>query len=183
MRANHLAVVFPARELPQNTAHACGAIWTQTSRMLFPGLGRLYDRFYPAARPWDVEISAPFGVVLGRDDPCGFLRLYFRAREFREESVAYHVSDTLMESGLEKLQTAGNILICPVTLDGTNKRLESHIFWHAAMAQGVILPDCGVYYAEQKRSTAEPGFEKTIESAPADYALSMVTLEQGEDRT
>lgn len=182
MRANHLAVVFPAKELPQNTVYACRAIWTQTSRMLLPSLGKFYDRFYPAARPWGVEIPTPFGVVLGRDDPCRFLRLYFRARAFREESVAYHVGDTLMESGFEKLQTAGNILICPVTLDGTNKRLEGHILWHTAMAQGVIMPDCGVYYVERKRSTAEPGFEKTIESVPADYALCMVTLEQMEDR-
>ncbi len=182
MRANHLAVVFSVKGLPQNTAHACGSIWAQASRMLVPGLGKFYDRFYPAARPWGVELSAPFGVVLGRDDPCRFLRLYLRAREFRQESIGFHVTGALAETGLEKLRTAGDILICPVTLDGTNKCLEAHIFWHAAMAQGVLLPDCGVYYAEKKRSTVEPGFEKTVESAPADYALSMVTLEQGEDR-
>ena len=68
-----------------------------------------------------------------------------------------------------------------MALDGTNKRLEGHIFWHMAMANGVILPDCGVYYAERKRSTVEPGLEKVIESYPAGYALCMVTLEQRED--
>lgn len=182
MRANHLAVVFPAKDLPQNTVQACGAVWTQTSRMLLPGLGTFYARFYPAARPWDVEIPAPFGIVLGRDDPCRFLRLYIRAKEFREECVAYHVSSTLAETGLEKLQTVGDILICPVTLDGSNACLERHVLWHAAMARGAILPDCGVYYAERKRSTAEPGFERSIESAPEDYALSMVTLEAMEER-
>lgn len=80
MKANHLAVIFPAKDLPQNTVHACGAIWTRTSRMLLPGLGKLYDRFHPAAQPWGVEIPAPFSVVLGRDDPCRFLRLYLRAK-------------------------------------------------------------------------------------------------------
>ena len=64
MKANHLAVIFPAKDLPQNTVHACGAIWTRTSRMLLPGLGKLYDRFHPAAQPWGVEIPAPFSVVL-----------------------------------------------------------------------------------------------------------------------
>lgn len=64
-----------------------------------------------------------------------------------------------------------------MTLDGTNKRLEGHILWHAAMEQGAILPDCGVYYAERKRSTVEPGLEKSVESIPADYALCMVTME------
>jgi hypothetical protein len=180
MRANHLAVIFSAKGLPQNTAQACGAIWTQTSRMLLPGLGKYYERFHPAAQPWGVEIPAPFSVVLGRDDPCRFLRLYVQARQFQEKSISFHVGGTLAETGLEKLQAAGDFLICPVTLDGTNKRLEAHILWHMAMAGGMLLPDCGVYYAEQKRSTVEPDFEKAIESAPADYALCMVTLEQGE---
>lgn len=177
MKACHLAVVFPAKGLPRNTVQACGALWTQTSRMLLPGLGRFYDRFHPAAQPWGVDIETPFSVVLGRDDPCLFLRLYFRAREFRKESVDFHVGGTLIETGPEKLRAEGDILICPVKLDGTNKRLEAHIFWHAAMAQGVILPDCGVYYAERKRSAADVNFEKSVESAPADYALSMVTME------
>lgn len=177
MKANHLAIVFSAKGLPQNTAHACGIVWTKTNRMLLPGLGKLYDRFHPAARPWDVEIPTPFGVVLGRDDPCRFLRLYFRAREFRKKSIDFHVDGTLAETGLEKLQIAGDSLICPVHLDGTNKRLEGHILWHAALVEGAILPDCGVYYAEQKRSAVEPGLEKSIESAPADYALCMVTME------
>ncbi len=177
MRANHLAVVFSAKGLPQNTVHACGNIWTQTSRMLLPGLGTFYDRFHPAVRPWDVEIPMPFSVVLGRDDPCRFLRLYFRAREFQERSIGFHVTNALAETDAGKLQAAGDILICPVTLDGTNAHLEAHVLWHTAMAQGTILPDCGVYYAEQKRSTVEPGFEKSVESTPANYALCVVTME------
>lgn len=177
MKANHLAVVFPAKGLPQNTVQACGAIWTQTSRMLLPGLGKIYDRFHPAAQPWGVEVPTPFSVVLGREEPCRFLRLYFQAREFREASIGFHVGGTLAETGLEKLHAVGNTLICPVALDGTNQRLEGHILWHMAMADGTILPDCGVYYAEQKRSTVEPGSEKLIESHPADYALCMVTME------
>lgn len=179
MRANHLAVVFPAKGLPQNTVQACGALWAQTSHMLLPGLGKIYGRFHPAAQPWGVEIPDPFSVVLGRNDPCCFLRLYFRAREFREASVGFHVGGTLAETGFEKFLAAGDTLVCPVMLDGTNERLEGHILWHTAMASGVILPDCGVYYAEQKRSTVEPGLEKLIESHPADYALCMVTLEEG----
>ena len=178
MKANHLAVVFSAKGLPQNTVQACGAVWAETSRLLLPGLGKVYDRFHPAAQPWGVDIPASFSVVLGRDDPCLFLRLYLRAREFRGSSIDFHVGSTLMETGFEKLQAAGDILICPVTLDGTNKRLEGHILWHTAMASGVILPDCGVYYAERKRSTVDLDFEKSVESAPADYALSMVTMER-----
>ena len=181
MRASHLAVVFPAKGLPRNTVQACEALWTRTSRMLLPGLGKFYDRFHPAAQPWGVDIPAPFSVVLGWDDPALFLHLYLRAREYHKESLNFHVDRALDEMDFKLLKTGGGILICPVTLDGTNKRLEAHIFWHAAMAQGVILPDCGAYYAERKRSAADVNFEKSVESAPADYALSMVTMERMED--
>lgn len=136
MKENHLAIVFPVKGLPQNTAHACEAVWAQTGRMLLPGLGKLYDRFYPAAQPWNVDIPTPFSIVLGRDDPCLFLRLYFRAREFRESSIDFHVGSTLAETGFENLKADGDTLICPVKLDGTNKRLEGHILWHMAMASG-----------------------------------------------
>lgn len=177
MKINHLAVVFSAEGLPRNTVHACGAVWTRTSRMLLPGLGKFYDRFHPAVQPWGVQISTPFSVVLGLNDPGCFLQLYLRARRLQEESICFHAGGTLAEAGFETLQAAGDILICPVTLDGTNKRLEGHILWHMALASGVILPDCGVYYADRKRSTAEPGLEKLIESYPAGYALCMVTME------
>ena len=182
MRASHLAVVFPVKGLPRNTVHACGALWTRTSRMLSPGLGKFYEQFHPAAQPWGVDIPTPLSVALGRDDPSLFLRLYFRARKFQKSSIDFHVGETIAETGYEKLQKVGDVLICPVTLDGTNKCLEGHIFWHAAMAQGVILPDCGVYYAERKRSVVEPELEKCVESTPEDYALCMVTLEHGEAR-
>ena len=181
MKICHLAVVFPANGLPRNTVQACGALWAQSSRMLLPGLGKLYDRFHPAVTPWGVDIPTPFSIVLGRDDPSLFLRLFLRARRLREEAIEFHVGGTLIETGFEKLRAAGDVLICPVTLDGTNKRLEGHILWYVSLDQGVVLPDCGVYYAERKRSTVEPDFEKRIESAPADYALSMVTLECVED--
>ena len=181
MRANHLAVVFPAKELPQNMGQAYGTVWAETSRMLLPGLGKLYDRFYPAAQPWDVQISTPFSVVFGLNDPSCFLHLYFQARKLQKESIHFHASGMLAETGSEKFQTSGDILICLVTLDGTNKRLEGHAFWHMALANGAILPDCGFYYAERKHSMADSGLEKLIESHPASYALCMVTLEQSED--
>ena len=181
MKVNYLAIVFPTEGLPQNTVHACGNIWAQTSRMLLPGLGKFYDRFHPAARPWGVEIPAPFSVVLGRDDPCLFLRLYLRARDFQEESIGFHMTRALAEMGIEKLQATDDILVGLVTPDGTNKLQEGHFLWHTAIAHGAILPDCGVYYAEQKQSVVDLDFEENVESTPTDYALSLVTLEQGED--
>lgn len=177
MRVSHLAVVFPTKGLPQNTEQARVMVWTEVSRLLRRDLGTLYDSFYPSPRSWEVDIRTPFGVVLGRDDPSGFLRLYSEARAKQRFAIEYHVGGTIAENGFDKLQKVGDTLICPVTLDGTNKNLESHIFWQAALANGAILPDCGVYYAERKRSSVEPGFEKVIESNPADYALCVVTLE------
>ncbi len=183
MKANHLAVIFPAKGLPQNTDQAYSAVWAETSRLLLRDLGILYASFYPAAHTWGIDIRAPYGVVLGRDDPARFLRLFSEARVKQACAIEYHVGGTLAETGLERFQAAGDMLICPVILDGTNKRLESHVLWHMALASGAILPDCGVYYAEQKRSTVDPGLEKNIESNPVEYALCMVTLELMEGQT
>lgn len=177
MRANHLAVVFPMKKLPQNTEKIPVAVWAETCRLLRRNMGKLYAAFYPAVRPWDINIRTPFSVVLGRADPSGFLGLYFRAREKRDLAIEYHVGGTIAENGFDKLHKVGDTLFCPVSLDGTNKSLEAHIFWQMALANGVILPDCGVYYAEWMRSTVEPNLEKVIESSPEDYALCMVTLE------
>lgn len=181
MRANYLAVVFAMKQLPQNTEKVPVAVWAETSRLLRQDMGKLYSGFYPAARPWDVEIRTPFSVVLGRDDPTRFLRLFSEARMKRGLAIDYHVGGTLVETGFDNLRKIGDTLICPVALDGTNKDLEAHIFWHMALANGAILPDCGIYYAERKRSSVEPGLEKVIESSPEDYALCMVTLELRED--
>lgn len=177
MKSNHLAVVFPAKGLPQNTEQARSAVWAETSRLMLRDLGILYASFYPAVQTWGIDIRAPYGVVLGRDDPARFLRLFSEARAKQACAIEYHVGGALAETGLERLQAAGDMLICPVVLDGTNKRLESHVLWHMALASGAILPDCGVYYAEKKHSTVEPGLEKTIGSNPTEYALCMVTLE------
>ena len=84
--------------------------------MLLPGLGKTYGWFHPAAQSWGVEIPAPYSVVLGRDDPCLFLRLYFRAREFRKVSIDFHVGGTLAETGFDKLQAA-DYALCMVTME------------------------------------------------------------------
>lgn len=182
MKANHLAIIFPAGKLPQNTRQACAAVWSKTSRLLLRNMGKLYASFHPAARPWDVGIRTPFGVVLGRDDPALFLSLFFKARRKQRMSIEYHLGSALAATGFDNLRMVGDTLVCPVILDGKDKLLESHIFWQAALASGVILPDCGVYYAEWGRSTVEMGMEKTIESNPADYALCVATLEHMEER-
>ncbi len=180
MKANHLAMILPAKKLPQNTRQAYMAVWSETSRLLLRDMGKLYASFHPAARPWGVEIRTPFGVVLGWNDPALFLSLFFRARRKREMSIEYHLGGTLAATGFDNLRMVGDTLICPVTLDGKDKLLEAHIFWQAALASGAILPDCGVYYAERGRSTVEMGLEKTIESDPAGYALCVATLEHME---
>lgn len=182
MSESHLAVVFSTKGLPQNTEQARAAVWAEASRLLQRDMGKLYDGFYPSPRSWGSDIRYPFGVVMGRDDPAGFLRLYKQAREKREATIDYHVGATLLEAGPKGLRQVGDTLICPVILDGKNKRLTGHVYWHMALKEGAILPDCGVYYAERKRSLVEPGLEKTIESSSADYALCVVVLTCEEGR-
>ena len=55
--------------------------------------------------------------------------------------------------------------------------LIGHAFWHVAMHEGSVLPDCGVYYTGLGRAIASREEEKTILISLSDYALCMVTLE------
>ena len=69
MKTTQLAVVWPIPELPQNTNQIHQEIWTRTANLLKPGLGMLFDSFYPASRAWGIPLNA-FGVLLGRDAPA-----------------------------------------------------------------------------------------------------------------
>ena len=46
--------------------------------------------------------------------------------------------------------------------------------------EGAFLPDCGLYYLEQKRAVLSLEQEKAVSVHPGDYALCAVTLEMME---
>ncbi len=180
MNFNYLAVVVPRKWLPQNTEQARTQAWAAVTQLLLPDLGKFYSRFYPASRPWVQDISVLYSAVLGREDPVTFLNVFYRAKQKRDDAVAFHSAGMLSNINLDQTKRVGNTVICHVTADESNPALRAHSTWHLAMMEGIFVPDCGLYYLEQKCSVIAPGLEKAVSAHPGDYALCAVTLEMTE---
>ena len=86
MKFNYLAVIVPRKWLPQNTEQTRKQAWAAVTQLLLPDLGKFYSRFYPASQPWGQDISAPYSVVLGREDPVAFLNVFHQAKKKQEEA-------------------------------------------------------------------------------------------------
>lgn len=181
MKFNYLAVIVPRKWLPQNTEQARAQMWAQVTQLLLPNLGKLYARFYPASNPWGQDIQAPFGVVLGKEDPVRFLNLFYRAKKKQGDAMAFHMAGLLSNADMEKAQKVGDTLICHVTAGESNEALTAHALWYADMQSGTLMPDCGVYYLEQRQACISLEKEKAVSAHPADYALCAVTLENMEE--
>jgi len=177
MKTVPLAVVCPISGLPQNTEQARQAVWAEVTKLLQPGLGKLYSSFYPASSAWGVELNVPFGVLLGRDDPVRFVRIVASATEAQSAAASFHTSALLAGADPEQARKIGGTLVFPVHLDGSNKELEAHSVWHLGMAAGVFLPDCGIYYLEQQTAVIGPKQQTAIASNLAGYAVCVVRLE------
>jgi hypothetical protein len=180
MKTTQLAVVWPIPELPQNTNQIHQEIWTRTANLLKPGLGMLFDSFYPASRAWGIPLNA-FGVLLGRDAPAACMGILAAASEVRDAAIDFHINGLLAGVNPDQMRTKGDAIICPVYLDGTDKELEAHSLWQLCFFSGVPMPDCGIYYAQQQRSLAGPEQIKTIASHLAGYAVCVAMLEIRED--
>ena len=181
MKFNYLAVIVPRKWLPQNTEQTRKQAWAAVTQLLLPDLGKFYSRFYPASQPWGQDISAPYSVVLGREDPVTFLNVFHQAKKKQEEAISFHEIGMLSNINLEQTQKIGDTLICHVNAE-SNEAMQAHSLWHLAMAEGGPLPDCGLYYLEQKRAVLSPEQEKAVSACPGDYALCAVTLELEEDK-
>ena len=177
MKFNYLAVIIPRKWLPQNTEQARVQVWAAVTQMLIPDLGKLYFRFYPANQPWGQNISAPYSVVLGQEDPVAFLNVFYHAQKKQKEAIDFHVAGMLSNINFDQTKKIEDALVCCVAADGNNEALKVHSAWHLAMMEGILMPDCGLYYLEQKCSVLTPELEKAVAVHPQDYALCAVTLE------
>ena len=181
MNFNYLAVIVPRKWLPQNTEQARAQAWAAVTQLLLPDLGKFYSRFYPANRPWGQDISAPYSAVLGREDPVTFLNVFYRAKQKRDNAVAFHSAGMLSNINLDQTERVGDTMICHVTADESNPALRAHSAWHLAMMEGIFVPDCGLYYLEHKKAVPNLEQEKAVSARPVDYALCAVTLEMMEE--
>jgi len=175
MKYNFLAVIIPMKWLPQDTEQARTQAWAMTSQKLLPDLGKLYSRFYPT-------VPYQLGVILGREDPAAFLKMFYLAKKERTEAAAFHSMGLLENIDWERTQKIGDALVCHVVADGNNQALEAHSFWHLAIMSGHLMPDCGIYYMEQQQAFISPEQEQAVSAHPSDYALCTVTLEAMEEK-
>lgn len=182
MKFNHLAVIIPVKWLPQNTEEARTQAWAAVTNLLISDLGKFYSRFYPATNPWGQMIVYPFGVVLGREDPVAFLNLFYQAKKKQEEAIAFHSIEMMSNINPEQTYRIGDTMFCHITADKSNPALTGHMLWHTAVTLGTLMPDCGVYYLEQKKAIPGSEQEKAVSGHPADYAMCVVTLEAKEEQ-
>lgn len=177
MKGTTLVVVCSASGLPQNTEVAHQAVWAKTAQFLRSNLGELYSSFYPVASAWGIELHSNYGVLLGREDPEQFIRVLLAATEAQSASIGFHIGGLLSRMDLDKTCQVGDAIVCPVTLDGTDKELEAHSLWHIAMASGIFLPDCCIYYLDQKRAVADRELKQKITRSIESCAVCAVRLE------
>lgn len=179
MKFNYLAVIVPRNWLPQNTEQTRTQAWAAVTQLLLTNLGKYYSRFYPVNQPWGQSVSAPYSVVLGWEDPVAFLNVFYYAKKKRNEAIDFHSVGMLSNISFEQTQRIGDALICHVNVT-SNEAMKAHSTWHLAMMEGTLMPDCGLYYLEQRCSVINLELEKAVTAHPGDYALCAVTLEMME---
>lgn len=176
MKFNYLAVIVPRKWLPQNTKQARTQAWAAVTQLLLPDLGKFYSRFYPSNHPWGQDLSVPYSVVLGQEEPVEFLNVFYHAKKKRDDAISFHSAGMLSNINFDQTKRIGDVLVCHVTADGSNEALQAHSLWHLAVMEGAFLSDCGLYYLEQKQAVIPPEQEKAVSAHPGDYALCAVTL-------
>lgn len=178
MKYCNMAVVVPVDEFDGSENTMCMQVWGQISNLLLPGLGKLYRQFHPTNEAWGHTISHPLGIVLGRQEPELFVTLLLAGQQAQQDAALFHAAAMIERAGLDDAQKIGNTFVCPVTVDGSDHELMVHALWHIAMQEGVLMPDCGIYYAALNRAIISDEESRAIAAEPARYAICMVRLSQ-----
>ena len=163
MKFCNMAVVVPVDQLTGSKAALSAQVWGQVSNLLMPALGKLYRQFHPANDAWGQE-------------PEVFLTFFLAGQQTQQEAVAFHAAAMIKKADMDNAQKAGDSLICPVVVDGSDPELMIHALWHISLQKGAPLPDCGIYYAALGRAVASQEEQRAILANPAGYALCVVRL-------
>lgn len=176
MLVNHLAVVVPVRNRAGDDRKVRETVWQQVAGLLLTQLGKRYSRFQPAAQAWGQTVDRPFGVALGRSDPALFLYLYTQAKARQEEAIHFHMDKLLDGMDIQSESVCRNIILCTVSSKEDGDATRPHMLWHLAMMGGELLPDCGLYFMEEKKPFADNALEEKVLSRLDRYALCIVKL-------
>ena len=177
MRENYIILLFSANGLPDGEALAAEEIRKRAKLALSPGCGKYYRSYALSASPWGIDVSHPEGVVLGRSDPEKFLKLYNRARSVQTEAINFHMFKLVESELLRSERIDGNTLLCFVTPRCDEPPV--HAIWYMAMLEGELLPDCGIYFADLKKSLISKEEDIEVLSHISNYALCTASLELG----
>lgn len=178
----HMVLVVPVDEKQSDTGQTRQLVWDAAIHTLQPGLGKLYEAFYPATKPWGLAIRQPLGIVLGSEVPALFYSAYMAGHQAQQEAIGYHMEELLKTIEPEQVSALGNTLICPVDMAHCSREQAAHTAWYLAFQEGAPLPDCGLYHTGLKSAKITREQEKTVLDYPASHALCVVTVECKENR-
>ena len=179
MKSCNMAVVVPVDQLTGSKAALSAQVWGQVSNLLMPALGKLYRQFHPANDAWGHKLTSPFGVVLGCQEPEQFLA----ALPGRPAGTAGGRCSFMQSAMIEKARygamprKAGDSLVCPVVVDGSDPELMAHALWHISLAKGRAAP--GLRHLLHRPSAVRSHLteeQRAILANPAGYALCVVRL-------
>ena len=171
MRSSNLAVVVPV-DPTQNAASLKTQVWGIVTDLLTKYLGRYYGSFFPVQKAWDSEIKNAFGVVLGSEDPLCFLSLMVNAQQNQQNAENFHMGFLFRE--IKKVDDGSHVI--PIVINNENEEVMFHLAWKVLAEGGIVLPDYGIYYMQQKKAFISEEEEQHIISHVADYAICIVRV-------
>ncbi len=176
MKVVHLAVVTPVEQPQSDHQTMCNTVWQKTTALLLTRLGEYYSRFEPAPRAFKKKISHPFSVITGKHDPAEFLYFYNMAKTRQQDAIKHHMKGLL--DGIEPMgnETVNGISVYSVEVNAHHEETGAHMLWHLAIMTGELMPDCGIYFAEELQAYADDQTDKKVLSNIANYAICIVAL-------
>jgi len=172
MYISNLVVIVPVDRSEGNDI----TVWQQTAELLQPMLGKEISRFEPAVNAWRQSTGSPFSVVFGKRDPALFLYFYSMAKEAQGRAIQHHMAGVLDHLDISQKFQNEEVLLCAVNVKDNDKAVAAHMSWHLAMMEGKLLPDCAIYYKEDKRSACTEELDKKVITQMERYALCVVRL-------
>ena len=110
----NVAIIAPVTDTDDQTARE--AVWQQVTERIVPQMGRLCTRFEPSSGAWGQKLSAPYSVVLGRNEPALFLYFYASAKHQLDERAKAHLDGFMEQLEIGNEQTVGDTKMCTAYL-------------------------------------------------------------------
>ena len=174
MQNNYVAMVIQINDVSNATAYE--KVWKIAENVLTTELKSI-NSFEPAARPWDIELNRPYGIVFGAKDRDKFLEIYKKAKMMQYNAAIRHCD--MIKRSLETAEVIGSsnngtqifkILMAKKPDDLIN------IFWLELLCNGIFLPDAGIYYCNNCGLQYDDETDRKIIRNIDNYAICVVEI-------